>query len=88
MMKSDPSNVHASISTSEEFSSELTRRDSKHMAASMSQICSIDPKQFWRWVNSIEHHCNPLLPLQPASGVVNDNSTKANVFNQQLSFYQ
>jgi len=59
----------------------LTRRDSKDKAASMSQIRSNDPKQFWRWINSIKHHRNPLPPLQSASGVIIDDITKALIFN-------
>jgi len=58
-----------------------TRYETQQLAASFSNSYSTNPKQLWRWINSVKGYRRPLPPLQEDTLIVDDYA-KATAFNQ------
>ena len=61
-----------------------TRADAKQHVSLLSNLQSSNPKQFWRWINSIKGYRSPLPPLSSGQ-LITDNTAKAEVFNQYFN---
>ena len=58
-----------------------TRLEAQQLATSFSKSYSSNPKQLWRWINSVKGYRRPLPPLHVDTLIVDDDA-KATTFNQ------
>ena len=59
----------------------LTRQETKCHFASLCDTYRHNPKQFWKWVNSVRNFRDVIPPLVGGTGIISDDQEKANEFN-------
>ena len=58
-----------------------SRAEAKQHVSVLSNLQLSNPKQFWRWINSVKGYRSPLPPLSCGQSITDDDA-KAEVFNQ------
>ena len=58
------------------------RQDTINHSNLVCQQSHSNPKQFWRWVNSVKGYRNPIPPLHDCGNIVTKDCDKASLFNQ------
>ena len=48
----------------------------------MCRQSNTDPKQFWRWINTVKGYRNPIPPLRDCGNTITEDSDKASLFNK------
>ena len=57
------------------------RQDTAHHSNLVSKQCHSNPKQFWRWINSVKGYRNPIPPLHDSGNTITEDREKASLFN-------